>query len=581
MESPVALAGLLVGVSTLTSFGVLCLMAVWLKPKVVPGIAPGQYGSDQAVFVFDDTRLVDCNDAAAQLMASTGATGVGKVALGDANAFAALVRKLAAHFPDFEQKAATLAQVGDIYMQSAGDIGMALRARWRRGLAHIIVEDTRAEGGKTSLDRLTFHAMRDELTALRCLTEDAPLPMWRETTSGQVVWGNKAYLDLAQRTGGQVEAALTWPLPKVFARPPRSIGPDADTCFHTTLSTRGAVDTPEQSMAFDVGLVAHDGGLAGYALPARPVSNTALRRGLVHTLAKAFTTLPVGLAVFDENRRLQVFNPALTDLTGLPTDFLLSQPGFDRFLYQMREKRLLPEAADFTTWRAQLLAVERAAASGQYEENWTLADGRTFHVTGHPQPGGAIALFIDDISSDMALTRTLRAALDTGQAVLDALSDAIIVFSPKGHALMDNTAYRALWPGGAQTGLATGSIAQALAGWREAFGAQSPALERIEAALRARIAIPQIHQMTTKDGREMMIQTHNLGAGQMLVRFHQIHTSPARDTPLGDDRAARLLPRAAPVLPALVAAAARDSAGHATGRAVKVRHSSNRADNTA
>lgn len=577
MESPIALAGLLVGTSALTSFGVLCLMAVWLKPKVVPGIAPGQYSADQAVFVFDDTRLVDCNDAATQIMAAQDSIRDTAVE----TPFAALARKISAYFPDFERQAASLAQVGEISMASVGDTGMSLRAVWRRGLAHIILEDTRAEGGKTSLDRLTFHAMRDELSGLRALTEDAPIPMWRESATGDIIWGNKAYLDLARQVHDDAVDSVAWPLPAVFAHQPRGVIAGSATPSAATLTVTDTVFDGEQTLSFDIALTTHDGGRSGYALPAQAKSNSALRRDLVHTLAKAFTTLPVGLAVFDEKRRLQVFNPALTDLTGLPTDFLLSRPGFDRFLYQMREKRLLPEAADFTTWRAQLLAVERATDSGQYEEEWTLADGRTFHVTGHPQPGGAIALFIDDVSSDMALTRALRTAVDTGQAVLDALSDPIIVFSSKGHAVIDNSAYRALWQTDASATLGTCTAAQALAQWRAVFGAQTPALDRVEAALRARIEVPQRHPLSAPDGTDLMIQTHNLGSGQMLVRFTTPHYHPARDVHPIADVSARQRPRAAPLIPSAVAAAARAPAARLPVRTVKVRHSSNRADTPA
>lgn len=598
MESPLALAGLLVATSALTSFGVLCLMAVWLKPKVAPGIAPGQYGRDQAVFVFDDTRLVDCNDTAAEILRHVPETAGGDVIGHDAaapapgeTAYGTLLRRISTHFPDFERQAATLAQTGEIAMTATGDIGMSLRAVWRRGLAHIILEDTRAEGGKTTLDRLTFQAMEDELTALRVLTDDAPVPMWREDAAGAVIWGNSAYLDLADRLDGRTGSALTWPLPRVFAAPPQSGGVAPEGMLRTTLSLRDTPDDAEQLRAFDIATTGHGSGRTGYAIPVGAGQDGGMsRRDMVQTLARAFTTLPVGLAVFNEKRRLQVFNPALTDLTGLPTEFLLSQPGFDRFLHQMREKRMLPEAADFTSWRAQLLAVERAADSGQYEENWTLADGRTFHVTGHPQPGGAIALFIDDISTDVAMARTLRAAVDTGQAVLDALGDAVVVFAAKGNVVIDNAAYRDLCPAGAAPGLHACSLSEALAGWRAAFGAQT-ALDRIEAALRARIEIPQQHMLITPGGQNLAVSVSGIGNGQMLVRFHAptLAREQSREVRATPDGAAQSRPRAAPgtaprttpLIPPAVAAAARAPSDLPPPRHVKVRHSSNRADTSA
>ncbi|SDX41822.1 PAS-domain containing protein [Roseicitreum antarcticum] len=595
MESPLALAGLLVGTSALTSFGVLCLMAIWLKPKVAPGIAPGQYNGNQAVFVFDDTRLVDCNDTAAEILRDVRHLGVlvapvhedGRAPSPDQTEYAKLLRKISAYFPDFEQQASTLAQTGEISLTATGDIGMSLRAVWRRGLAHIILEDTRAEGGKATLDRLTYQAMEDELAALRALTDDAPVPMWREDPTGAIVWGNLGYLDLAQRLDGRGDNALIWPLPRVFPQPPMTLDGVPEGTFRAEVALRDTPEDAEQTLAFDITTPAQGAARVGYALPVLGDAPTDLtRRDLVQTLARAFTTLPVGLAVFDEKRRLQVFNPALTDLTGLPTEFLLSQPGFDRFLHQMREKRMLPEAADFTTWRAQLLAVERAADSGQYEENWTLADGRTFHVTGHPQPGGAIALFIDDISTDVALARTLRAAVDTGQAVLDALGDAVVVFSAKGSVVIDNAAYRALSPADTASGLHACSITQALGLWRAAFGAQT-ALDRVEAALRARIEIPQQHILDTPGGQSVAVSTTGLGNGQILVRFHapQIvrEAGPfAHATRDGNsDAPSRTALRNGPLIPAAVAAAARAPVTPPPHRHIKVRHSSNRADTNA
>jgi PAS domain-containing protein len=45
------------------------------------------------------------------------------------------------------------------------------------------------------------------------------------------------------------------------------------------------------------------------------------QKNFVQTLTKTFATLSIGLAIFDRNRQLMLFNPALIDLTALPPIF--------------------------------------------------------------------------------------------------------------------------------------------------------------------------------------------------------------------------------------------------------------------
>jgi hypothetical protein len=50
------------------------------------------------------------------------------------------------------------------------------------------------------------------------------------------------------------------------------------------------------------------------------------QKNFVQTLTKTFATLAIGLAIFDRNRQLMLFNPALIDLPALPADFLSARP---------------------------------------------------------------------------------------------------------------------------------------------------------------------------------------------------------------------------------------------------------------
>ena len=108
-----------------------------------------------------------------------------------------------------------------------------------------------------------------------------------------------------------------------------------------------------------------------FAIPADVAvhAETALR-DFLQTLTKTFAQLPIGLAIFDRQRQLQLFNPALLDLTGLPADFLSLRPSFLAVLDALRDRNMLPEPKDYRGWRRQIVDMENAAASGLYEETW-------------------------------------------------------------------------------------------------------------------------------------------------------------------------------------------------------------------
>ena len=61
------------------------------------------------------------------------------------------------------------------------------------------------------------------------------------------------------------------------------------------------------------------------------VSAEISQRKFVQTLAKTFAQLSIGLAIFDRNRQLALFNPALIDLTALPAEFLSARPNLLSF----------------------------------------------------------------------------------------------------------------------------------------------------------------------------------------------------------------------------------------------------------
>jgi len=181
----------------------------------------------------------------------------------------------------------------------------------------------------------------------------------------------------------------------------------------------------------------------------------------------------VGLAIFDEERRLVLFNPALVDLTGLSAEFLIGRPTLFSLLDRLRDQNMIPEPKDYRNWRDEMSALESAAEQGSYHETWPLPNGQTFRVTGRPHPDGAIAFLMEDISDEVSLTRKFRSQIDTSNAVIDNLTSAVAVFSSTGAFIMANRAYRNMWGTQSEGSLKNIDFADELDIWQTA-SAPSP-----------------------------------------------------------------------------------------------------------
>ena len=293
----------------------------------------------------------------------------------------------------------------------------------------------------TSDDLHSIRAMENELATLRANTSAAPFLLWRQNPVGEITWVNRAYLDTL-RTFSGAGSDVTWPLPALFPSLQASISNvDGDA---QRIAVHGRGDSDDAWYDCHITKIGQD--ILCTAIPAdEAVRSENRRREFTQTLTKTFAELAIGLAIFDRSRHLVLFNPALLDLTNLPTDFLTSRPSMVGFLDRLRENRVMPEPRDYRTWRAAISDLETEASNGTYSETWSLPDGQTYHVTGRPHPDGAVALLFEDISAEMSLTRRFRDEIEQSQSVIDSVSEAVAVFSPAGQLIMTNAAYHELW----------------------------------------------------------------------------------------------------------------------------------------
>ncbi|MDH3262871.1 MAG: PAS-domain containing protein [Paracoccaceae bacterium] len=388
-------------------------------------------------FLFDDETVQDATPAAYAFLETSAESG------SDWTRLAGLLRH---RFPGLDGALRGLAEAGRIELAATDGGADRLSAEWRDGLARIALVDGAADAAAddgSRVERQSLAATEAEVEALRNVVQAGPAAIWKQGTDGTVLWANDVYFALAYEMLG-TERAHSWPPPPLFpvAGGAASEAGIAPAPFRARLGG----DDGKVSRWFECQGYASGEEMLCYALPADSLvrAEESLRE-FVQTLSKTFAQLPIGLAIFDRARRLALFNPALTDLTGLEVEFLAARPTLFAFLDRLRERRRIPEPRDYRSWRQRMVDLEAAAAGGFVQENWTLPTGQTFRVSGRPHPDGAVAFLFEDITAEISLTRRFRSEIELGQTVIDSLEEAIAVFSAAGVLTFSNAAYAALW----------------------------------------------------------------------------------------------------------------------------------------
>lgn len=494
----------LVGTSFLTALCALLLVdRVFRRPKVQT-LADTPAASQ--VFLFDGRGLRDATPRAQRVFQSLPDQG---------DDLARLLSHLEQRFPGIAEDFRSIPDGQSLSRPGASAEDGRVEIERRGESARIAVFEPEDDGVNTGPDRETIKAMGRELEALRGLANGVPVPLWHQSPGGEVTWANRAYLDLTARLHGE-SAVACWP-PEVLID-----GLDTNSLPEPGRVRRVEVSATRGGTARWFELSATRAG-SGHLLTAIPADRVIeAERGLrdfMQTLTKTFADITVGLAIFDRERQLQLFNPALTDLLGLPVEFLAARPTLLDVLDQLRERRRIPEPKNYADWRDRLARLEAEAAGGTFQETWTLPGGDTLRVTGRPHPDGAVAFLFEDISAELQLTRRFRSELDLGQAVVDSLDEAVAVFGPDGVLALSNRAYSALFGTDPSTGLRDVGVLEASRTWLAAT-APTPVWGDVrEFLMRRQDRAAWCAEVRLRDGRPMVCRLQPLPGGACLIGF--------------------------------------------------------------
>lgn len=342
-------------------------------------------------------------------------------------------------------------------------------------------------------------ALEDQAAALF----HAPVATWLCDTAGRPVWQNAA--------GAAIDPDDKDQILNTSALAPR----DEDTMItRLTLAKAGGPTRNSyevQSTRTDQGLVVHATDIT------RIVQAERAQHDFMQTLSRTFASLTIGLTVFDRNKTLALFNPALIDLTGLPPEFLSARPGLISFFDALRDRQVMPEPRNYGNWRTHINAMVETARGGLYHEVWSLATGQTYRVTGRPHPDGDVAFLFEDISVEMSATRQHRAEIDLRQAVLDQLDQGIAVFSGEDRVTLCNSQFGVLLGAEPEHSLAGMNLRAVMAAARARFPDFSRWQDIEQKIAGHALSAPVVERLCPPGHAEIDLRVLPLGRGQTML----------------------------------------------------------------
>lgn len=273
------------------------------------------------------------------------------------------------------------------------------------------------------------------------LADALPAPAWITDAAGALAWANRAWLEAVEQPSLEAARAAG----ATFERGAAALAQEALRTGRRTESFRWAVIGGRRRAWRVAAEPLGDGEVLSYALDVTEAEETreTLKRH-VEAHDETLNHLADAVAIFGPSKRLSFHNTAFQELFGLDPAWLDERPTHAELLDRLRQRRRLPEMADYPAWKAGELDFYGATGVAP-DDLWTLPDGRTLRLVRQPHPLGGLLLLFSDITDELKLRAQYNALLQVQRATLDKLNDAVAVFGSDGRLRLHNEAFERFW----------------------------------------------------------------------------------------------------------------------------------------
>lgn len=284
--------------------------------------------------------------------------------------------------------------------------------------------------------------LKSEIKHFSTILNMAPYPIWQRDGELRVRYYNLAYSEIAEEsTDKSVEHAA----------------PELDRRERTLAAQALATGEPKSERRH----IVIDGQRRLIEINELPLPGEKMVIGFAHDVTELETmqeelqryisaqsdlleSSASAMAIYGADMRLKSFNYAFAALWKLDEGWLETHPSYGEILENLREKRKLPEQANFVLFKQQQLKLFTDLIEPR-EEFFYLPDGRSLRVIAIPHALGGILFAYEDVTDRLALERSYNTLIAVQRETLDHLHEGVAVFGENGRLKLSNPVFLSMW----------------------------------------------------------------------------------------------------------------------------------------
>jgi signal transduction histidine kinase len=344
---------------------------------------------------------------------------------------------------ELEERVACLLEAGEGFthlIETAS--GAQLEAIGRASASGAILKIRDITGDRKEMAALGTKRMQlsRDVDVTRLLYDAIPMPVWFRDAQGRLDWVNQAYARAVDASGSdevreqQIEFLNT--RQRSAADQKLGQGESHTKRIHAVVSG--------ERKAFDIIALPVGPASAGIAIDvaALEVAESALSRNIEEN-TRTLDRIATAVAIFSPDQRLQYYNQAYSDLWALEEAWLAAGPSDGEIMDTLRQRRCLPEQADYRSWKSKQLG--RYETTSSHEDRWHLPDGRTVHVVANHGSDGSATYLYENITEELAMKSRYNALIHVQKETLDHLREGVAVFATDGRLKLFNPSFASIW----------------------------------------------------------------------------------------------------------------------------------------
>lgn len=325
------------------------------------------------------------------------------------------------------------------------------------------LETTSTDDAELTRLRMENEKIKRDLKHYSTIINMAPYPIWQRDAEGNVVFYNLSYsIAVEDVTEGEGIPELD--------KKARAMAQTAFASNRTVSDRRHIVIGGERKLYDLMEMPVPEEKISvGFALDMSEVEE--LKEDLNRHISAQDDLLESSasaMAIYGSDMRLKSFNYAFANLWKLDEVWLDTQPTYGEILEALREKRRLPEQANFQLFKQQQIKLFTGLLE-PHEEFFYLPDGKALRVIVIPHALGGILFAYEDVTDRLALERSYNTLIAVQRETLDNLHEGVAVFAEDGRLKLSNPGYLAMWNIDADTAAAEPHIRDIIEKCRNLF----------------------------------------------------------------------------------------------------------------